>query len=106
MVLSLVAVITLIILVLGATYAYFQATRGNAASSNLNVITATTDLTTFKIDKAINLAVTQLDFANGSGNKSDSMKAIAIFIASNSVNVDKSSDRYNIYFNWRFLNYC
>ena len=43
MILSLVAVITLIILVLGATYAYFQATRGNAASSNLNVITATTD---------------------------------------------------------------
>ena len=98
MILTLVAVITLIILVLGATYAYFQATGGNDASSNLNVITATTDLTTFKIDKAINVSVTQSEFAKGSGNKSDSIKAIATFTASNSVNVDKSSDRYNIYF--------
>ena len=98
MILSLVAVITLIILVFGATYAYFQATGGTGASSNLNVTTASTDLTTFKIDKAINIAVTQSDFAKGSGNKSDSTKAIATFTASNSVNVDKSSDRYNIYF--------
>ena len=43
MILSLVAIITLVILVRGAAYAYFQATGGNAASSNLNVITATTD---------------------------------------------------------------
>ena len=43
MILSLVAVITLIILVFGTTYAYFQATGGTGASSNLNVITATTD---------------------------------------------------------------
>ena len=98
MVLTLVAVITLVILVLGATYAYFQATGGDAASSNLNVITATTDLTTFKIDKAINIAVTQSDFAKGSGNKSDSTKAIATLTASNSTNIDKSSDRYNVYF--------
>ena len=98
MILSLVAIITLVILVLGATYAYFQATGGTGASSNLNVTTASTDLTTFKIDKAINIAVTQSDFAKGSGNKSDSTKAIATFTASNSVNVDKSSDRYNIYF--------
>ena len=98
MILSLVAVITLIILVLGATYAYFSATGGTGASSNLNVITATTDLTTFKIDKAINIAVTQSDFAKGSGNKSDSTKAIATLTASNSSNIDKSSDRYNVYF--------
>ena len=98
MILTLVAVITLIILVLGATYAYFQATGGNDASSNLNVITATTDLTTFKIDKAINVSVTQSDFAKGSGNKSDSTKAIATLTASNSSNIDKSSDRYNVYF--------
>ena len=98
MILSVVAVITLIILVLGATYAYFQATGGDAASSNLNVITATTDLITFKIDKAINVSVTQSDFAKGSGNKSDSTKAIATLTASNSSNIDKSSDRYNVYF--------
>ena len=97
-ILSIIAIATFAILVIGATYAYFQATGGNDASSNLNVITATTDLTTFKIDKAINIAVTQSDFAKGSGNKSDSTKAIATLTASNSSNIDKSSDRYNVYF--------
>ena len=97
-ILSIIAIATFAILVIGATYAYFSATGGNDASSNLNVITATTDLTTFKIDKAINIAVTQSDFAKGSGNKSDSTKAIATLTASNSSNIDKSSDRYNVYF--------
>ena len=42
-ILSVVAIATFAILVIGATYAYFQATGGTGASSNLNVITATTD---------------------------------------------------------------
>ena len=53
---------------------------------------------TFKIDKDINIIVGQSDFKKGAGNKSDSTKASAILTASNSKNIESSSDRYNIYF--------
>ena len=59
MLLSVVGVLTLITLVAGATYAYFKAQGGTGGSSDVNVITATTDLLTFKIDKAINISISQ-----------------------------------------------
>ena len=43
MLLSVVGVLTLITLVAGATYAYFKAQGGEGGSSDVNVITATTD---------------------------------------------------------------
>ena len=58
-VLSIVALVTLITLVVGATYAYFKAQGGEGGSSDVNVITATTDLLTFKIDNAINIGISQ-----------------------------------------------
>ena len=57
---SIVGVLTLIALVVGATYAYFKAQGGEGGSSDVNVITATTDLLTFKIDKAINISISQM----------------------------------------------
>ena len=58
-ILCIVGVLTLITLVVGATFAYFKAQGGAGGSSDVNVITATTDLLTFKIDKAINIGITQ-----------------------------------------------
>lgn len=97
-ILMLVAVITLLALIIGATYAYFQASGNSGSGTDVNVLTATSDLLTFKIDKDINIIVSQSDFKKGSGNKSDSTKASAILTASNSKNIESSSDRYNIYF--------
>ena len=96
--LMLVAVITLLALIIGATFAYFQATSSTGSDADVNVLTATEDLLTFKIDKDINIIVSQSDFKKGAGNKSDSTKASAILTASNSKNIESSSDRYNIYF--------
>ena len=96
--LSVVVVITLIIVVIGATYAYFQTTSGAGSSTDVNVITATTDLLTFKIDKEINISLTQSDLKKGNGSVSDSTKASATLTASNSKDVDKTTGRYNIYF--------
>ena len=96
--LMIVAIITLLVLIIGATYAYFQATSSTGSDANVNVLTATGDLLTFKIDNAINISVTQSDFKKGAGNKSGSTKASAILTASNSKNIESSSDRYNIYF--------
>lgn len=60
---SIVGVLTLITFGSGATYAYnFKAQGGTGGSSDVNVITATTDLLTFKIDKAINIGISQNEF--------------------------------------------
>ena len=96
--LMVVAIITLLTLIIGATYAYFQASGNSGSGTDVNVVTATSDLLTFKIDKDINIIVSQSDFKKGAGNKSDSTKASAILTASNSKNIESSSDRYNIYF--------
>ena len=42
-----IGVVTLLILVAGATYAYFQAQTGNTQSANLNTTTGTTDVLSF-----------------------------------------------------------
>ena len=97
-ILSVVAVVTLIIVVIGATYAYFQTTGGAGSSTDVNVITATSDLLTFKIDKEINISLTQSDLKKGNGSVSDATKASATLTASNSKDIDKTTGRYNIYF--------
>ena len=97
-ILMIVAIIALLTLIIGATYAYFQASGNIGSGTDVNVVTATSDLLTFKIDKDINIIVSQSDFKKGAGNKSDSTKASAILTASNSKNIESSSDRYNIYF--------
>ena len=95
---SIVGVLTLITLVVGATYAYFKAQGGEGGSSDVNVITATTDLLTFKIDKAINISISQSELKKGGTDVSDSTGAHAILSASNSKNVEKTTRSYNIYF--------
>ena len=95
---SIVGVLTLITLVVGATYAYFKAQGGEGGSSDVNVITATTDLLTFKIDKAINIGITQNELKKGGTDVSDSTGAHATLTASNSKNVEKTTRSYNIYF--------
>ena len=95
---SAIALVALALLVVGATYAYFQTQYGSASNADVNVITATTDLLTFKIDKAINISVSQSEFKKGNPDASDSTGAHATLTASNSKNVEKTTRSYNIYF--------
>ncbi len=95
---SIVGVLTLITLVVGATFAYFKAQGGEGGSSDVNVITATTDLLTFKIDNAINISISQSELKKGGTDVSDSTGAHATLTASNSKNVEKTTRSYNIYF--------
>ena len=98
LILSIVGVLTLITLVAGATYAYFKAQGGEGGSSKVDVTTATTDLLTFKIDKAINISISQSELKKGGTDVSDSTGAHATLSASNSKNVEKTTRSYNIYF--------
>ena len=54
-ILSVVAIVALLSLIIGATYAYFQSTSNTGSDTDVNVVTATSDLLTFKIDKDINI---------------------------------------------------
>ena len=98
MVLSILGILTILIFLGGASYAYFKMQGNTNSQGDVNVITATTDQLHFKISNAINLSVSALDFKKGAGNKSDSTTASAILTASNSVNIESTTERYNIYF--------
>ena len=75
LILSIVGVLTLITLVAGATFAFFKVQGGEGGSSKVDVTTATTDLLTFKIDKAINISISQSEFKKGNPDASDSTGA-------------------------------
>ena len=94
-ILSLVAVITLIVVVIGATYAYFKAQNGSSSQSDVNVTTYTTDVLTFSVGEAINMNITQSDFKKDMGNKSASTYAKAMLTANNKTN--EATVYYNIY---------
>ena len=49
-ILSVVAIVALLSLIIGATYAYFQVSGNIGSGTDVNVVTATSDLLTFKID--------------------------------------------------------
>ena len=93
--LLLVAGITLIIVTLGATYAYFQAQGNRGANIDTNIITGTTDLLSFKFGDEINIQANQDNFGAGMGNLSDSTTGTALLRAGDTTNnVDAT---YNIY---------
>ena len=93
--LSFLGVITLILVVVGATYAYFAAQGGGTGNINVNANTATTDNLSFQTGSAINLTANQEDFGQGSGNKSGETFARATLTANNATN--NATRNYYVY---------
>ena len=96
-VLSVIAVITLLALIIGATYAYFQASGGSGTSANLRVTTYTTDVFNFEIGDDISIYADQTSFGSGKGNATGSTFAKAILTANNKTNT--TTEHYNLYLN-------
>ena len=96
-VLSIVAVVTLITLVVGATYAYFKAQGGTGSSADVNVTTYTTDMLTFTTGNAISLYADQSSFGQEKGSLSGETFAKATLVANNKTN--EATDNYYVYFN-------
>ena len=96
-VLSIVAVVTLITLIVGATYAYFQNQYGSASNADVNVTTYTTDMLTFETGNAISLYADQTTFGQEKGSLSGETFAKATLVANNKTN--KATDNYYVYFN-------
>ena len=93
--LSAIAVITLIAVVVGATYAYFQAQGGGSSDIDASVITSTTDKLSFQVGNGINISASQENFALGMGNVTGSTTASAMLTANNATNT--ATRNYNLY---------
>ena len=97
LVLSFIGIITFIAVVVGATYAYFQAQTGGTGNIDVNANTATTDNLAFQVGSAISLTANQEDFGQGAGNKSGSTFARATLTANNATN--NATRNYYVYLN-------
>ena len=96
-ILSVVAIVALLSLILGATYAYFQASGNSGSSTNVNVTTYTSDLLTFEIGDDIAVYANQTSFASGKGNATGSTYAKATLVANNKTN--EATKNYYVYLN-------
>ena len=96
-ILSVVAIVALLSLILGATYAYFRASGNSGSSTNVNVTTYTSDLLTFEIGNDIAVYADQTSFASGKGNATGSTFAKAILTANNKTNT--ATKNYYVYLN-------
>ena len=97
LILSIIAVATLIALVVGATYAYFKAQGGTGSSTEVKVTTYTTDMLTFTTGNAISLYADQSSFGSNKGSLSGETFAKATLVANNKTN--EATDNYYVYFN-------
>ena len=96
-ILSVVAIVALLSLIIGATYAYFQASGNSGSSTNVNVTTYTSDLLTFEIGNDIAVYADQTSFASGKGNATGSTYAKATLVANNKTN--EATKNYYVYLN-------
>ena len=96
-ILSIVASLALLVLIVGATYAYFQASGGTGTSANLRVTTYTTDVFNFEVGNDISIYADATSFASGKGNAVGSTFAKAILSANNKTNT--ATKYYYLYLN-------
>ena len=94
---SALALVALALLVVGATYAYFQSQYGASSQTDVKVTTYTTDLLTFETGDAINISADQETFAQGKGNQTGSTFARATLQANNKTNT--ATANYYMYLN-------
>mgnify|MGYP000130507980 CR=1 FL=1 len=94
---SAIALLALALLVVGATYAYFQNQYGSASNADVNVTTYTTDMLTFETGNAISLYADQTTFGQEKGSLSGETFAKATLVANNKTN--EATGNYYVYFN-------
>ena len=95
--LSVIASLALLSLIIGATYAYFQASGGDGTSANLRVTTYTTDIITFEVGSNINIETNATLFSQGKGNASGTTFARATLTANNKTN--SATENYSLFLN-------
>ncbi len=100
-ILSLVAIVTLALVAIGATYAFFASQNTGKQDVNINAESGTTDVLAFAItdvgNDGINITANMDNFSSGAGNEEDSATGTATLIANNATN--NAKDSYYVYLN-------
>ncbi len=96
-IISIITTIAFLLMVIGATYAYFAAQTGEGASTDIKINANTTDVFTFETGSAISISLNQDNFASGTGNQSGTTYAKAMLTANNKTNT--ATDHYYLYLN-------
>ena len=96
-ILSVIALLALVALVVGATFAYFQAQVGEGKSADVVVKSYTVDTFTFATGSQISLNLDQDNFASGKENITGSTYASATLTANNKTNT--ATEHYYLYLN-------
>ena len=96
-ILSIIAIVTLAILVIGASFAYFAAQGNTSAQTSATVKTYTVDVFSFETGNPISFSLNQENFASGKGNQTGSTFAKAILTANNKTNT--ATEHYYMYLN-------
>ena len=79
--LTVIAVATLLVAVVGATFAYFTAQGGSTVTKNITVTTGEAGQGTFTVNSAINIYADATTFAENAGNREGSTTGTAYFKA-------------------------
>ncbi len=116
LILLILGIFVILIVVVGATYAYFQSVNGNTTIANINATTGTIDNLTFSMDdidvstdniednhnidkeesSKIVINATEENFGKNGKSLGDGIKAKAHLKANNTTNV--ASSKYNVFF--------
>ena len=94
-IISMIAIIALVLTVITATYAYFQAQTGEGSQTDVKITANTVDTLTFEAGRAISLSLDQENFAKGTGNQIGTTFAKAILTANNKTN--SATEHYYLY---------
>ena len=86
--LTVIAVATLLVAVVGATFAYFTAQGGQQVQTPVNVQTANTSNGSFVTNGQISINATQENFYQGAGNQTSTATATVTYTASSTAASD------------------
>ena len=96
-IISMIAIIALVLTVVTATYAYFQAQTGEGSQTDVKITSSTVDTLSFETGSSLAFTADQDTFANGKASLSDTTFAKAILTANNKTN--SATNNYNLYLN-------
>ena len=92
-IISIVSIVALAAILVGATYAYFQAQTGEGAQTDIKINANTVDTFNFAIGNPLSINLNQENFASGKGNQTGSTYAKA----NNKTN--SATNKYYLYLN-------
>ena len=96
-IMTMVFIVSILILVVSTTYAFFAPQNGGTTSTNAIVTSNTTDLLTFSINRDISFTVTQALFAQNGENQSGDATATATLTPNNKTGA--ATMNYYLYLN-------